>query len=112
DGDAAEVDRLQAELLGQRVAQRRLRHEAELHQQPADRDMLLRLLEQRDAQLVLGEDALVDQDLAEVALRLRVGGRIHSDTMIRVALCAAVCVFPRLTKSLSAQARWRAAAPP
>ena len=62
---------LQAELLGERVAQRRFGDEAELHQQLADRHMLLRLLEQRDAQLVLGEDPLVDQDLAEVALRLR-----------------------------------------
>ena len=66
------------ELLGQRVAQRRFGDEAELHQQLADRDVLLGLLEQRDAQLVLGEDALVDQDLAEVALRLRGSRLVHS----------------------------------
>jgi hypothetical protein len=34
----------------------------------------LRLLEQRDAQLVLGEDPLVDQDLPDVALGLGIGG--------------------------------------
>jgi len=78
DDDAREVHRLQAELLGQRVAQRRLGHEAELHQQLADRDMLLGLLEQRDAQLVLGQDALIDQDLAEVALGLRRRGLVHA----------------------------------
>ena len=42
-------------------------------------DVRLGLLEQRDAQLVLGEDPLVDQDLADVALGLRIGGRIHPD---------------------------------
>jgi hypothetical protein len=45
--------------------------------------MLLGLLEQRDAQLVLGEDALVDQDLAEVALGGRRRGLVHP-AMIRV----------------------------
>jgi hypothetical protein len=59
------------------VAQRRFRDEAELHQQPPDRDVLLGLLEQRDAQLVLGQDALVDQDLAEMPLRLGIGRGIH-----------------------------------
>jgi hypothetical protein len=34
----------------------------------------LRLLEQRDAQLVLRKDPLVDQDLADVALGLGIGG--------------------------------------
>ena len=77
DDDAREVDRLQAELLGQRVAQRGFGDEAELHQQLADRDVLLGLLEQRDAQLVLGEDPLVDQDLAEMALRLRRSRLVH-----------------------------------
>ena len=37
DDDVRQVDRLQPELLGQRVAQRRFRHEAELHQQAPDR---------------------------------------------------------------------------
>jgi hypothetical protein len=37
----AEVDRLQAELLGQRVAQRRFGDEAELHQQAPDRHVRL-----------------------------------------------------------------------
>jgi len=55
-------------------AQRRLRHEAELHQQAPHRDVLLGLLEQRDAQLVLGQDPLVDQDLADVPFCLRIGG--------------------------------------
>src|SRR5205823_11850748 len=77
DDDPAEVHRLQPELLGKRIAQRRFRYEAELHQEPSDRYMRLGLLEQRDAQLVLGEDALVDQDLTEMALRLRVARRIH-----------------------------------
>jgi hypothetical protein len=40
--------------------------------------MLLRLLEQGDAQLVLGQDALIDQDLAKVALGLRRRGLIHA----------------------------------
>jgi len=77
DDDAAQIPRLQAELLGERIAQRRFGHEAELHQQPAHRHVALGLLEQRDAQLVFGQDALVDQDLAEMTFRLRIAGRIH-----------------------------------
>jgi hypothetical protein len=77
DDDVRQVHRLHAELLGQRVAQRRLGDEAELHQQAPDRHVRFRLLEQRDAQLVLGEDPLVDQDLSDVALGLGIGGRIH-----------------------------------
>src|SRR5881396_103932 len=74
DDDASQVHRLQPELFRQRVAQRRLGHEAELHQQLSYRHVLLGLLEQRDAQLVLGQDSLVDQDLADVPLCLRIGG--------------------------------------
>jgi hypothetical protein len=78
DDDVREVDRLHAEFLGQGVAQRRLGDEAELHQQAPDRHVRFRLLEQRDAQLVLGQDSLVDQDLPDVALGLGIGGRIQA----------------------------------
>ena len=44
DDDVREVDRLQAELLRQCVAQRRFRHEAELDQQAPDRQVRLHLL--------------------------------------------------------------------
>src|SRR6267143_1841770 len=74
DDDASQVYRLQPELFRQRIAQCRLGHEAELHQQAPHRHVLLGLLEQRDAQLVLGQDSLVDQDLADVPLCLRIGG--------------------------------------
>jgi hypothetical protein len=80
-----QVDRLQAELFRQRVAQGRLGHETELHQQPADRQVRFHLLEQRDPQLVLGEDALVDQNLADMPLGLGIRGRIHPASIIPVA---------------------------
>ena len=74
--------------------------EAELHQQLADRNVLLRLLEQRDAQLVLGEDPLVDEDLAEMALRLRRGGLVHA-TMIRGRFMAALSTSSEAREFLS-----------
>jgi hypothetical protein len=80
--DVRQIDRLQPELLGQRVAQRRLGHETELDQQPPHGQMRLHLLEQRYPQLVLGEDALVDQNLPDVALGLGRRGRVHPASMI------------------------------
>ena len=104
DDDAREVDRLQAELLGQRVAQRRFGDEAELHQQPPDRHVLLGLLEQRDAQLVLGEDPLVDQDLAEVALGLR-DWRANSGGSAPVLLSSPSCARRAAARGGEVEAR-------
>ena len=73
--DLGQVDAAKAELLGQRIAQRGLGDEAQIDQQLADGLVGLELLEQGDAQLVLGQDALQDQDLPDVALGLVHGGR-------------------------------------
>ena len=70
DHDLGQVDALQPELLREGVAQRGFGHEAQIDQQLADRLVGLQLFEQRDAQLVLGEDPLRNQDLADVALGL------------------------------------------
>ena len=64
DDGIREVDALAAEAFRQRFAQRRFRNETERNQQLADRLVGLHLLEQGDAQLILGEDALGDEDLA------------------------------------------------
>src|SRR5262247_1909282 len=77
DDDLPEIHRLQPELLGERIAQRRLGDEAELHEELADRLARLQLLEQRDPQLILGEDSLRDQNLTDVPLGLRGCRGIH-----------------------------------
>ncbi len=74
DHDLREVHALQPELLGERVAQRRLGHETEIDEELADRLMGLELLEKRDSKLVFGEDPLRNQDLPDVALRLGSNG--------------------------------------
>ncbi|MBV6475117.1 MAG: hypothetical protein MOGDAGHF_00629 [Rhodocyclaceae bacterium] len=75
DDGAGEVDAFLAEAFAERVAQRRLGDEAQADQQLADRLVGLHLLQQRDAQLILADDSLRDQDLAErPAMRC---GRIH-----------------------------------
>ena len=78
DHDLREVHALQAELLGQGIAQRRLGHEAQIHQELADRLMGLELLEQRDPELILGEDPLRNQNLPDMALGLR-GDRLGAE---------------------------------
>ena len=54
----------------------------ELHQELADRDVLLGLLEQRNAQLVLGQDALIDENLAKVTLGLGRCRLVHGESMM------------------------------
>ncbi len=75
DHDLGQIDRLQSQLLRQRVAQRRLGHEAEVHEQFSDRLVGLELLQERDPELILREDALRNQDLPDVALGHRRHGR-------------------------------------
>src|SRR5262249_35866337 len=71
DDDLSEVDALQAELLRQGVAKRRLRYETQVDEELADGLVGLELLEERDPQLILGENPLRDEDLPDVTLRLR-----------------------------------------
>ena len=71
DDDLREVDALEAEFFGQGVAQRSFGHEAQIYEELSDGLMGLELLEQRDPQLILGEDPLRDQDLPDMALGLR-----------------------------------------
>jgi len=73
-----EIHALQAELFGQGVAQRRLGHEAQVYKELPDRLMGLELLEQRDPQLILGEDTLRNQNLPDMALGLR-GDRLGAE---------------------------------
>ncbi len=75
DDRIREVDALLAKAFRERIAQRGFRDEAERHQQLADRLVRLHLFQQRDAELVLAQDALGDQDLAKLALRR--GGCVH-----------------------------------
>ena len=75
DHDLGQVDALQPELLREGVPERRFGHEAQVDEQPANRLVGLELLQQRDAQLVLGEDPLRNQDLADMALGLLGHGR-------------------------------------
>src|SRR5207248_11545427 len=78
DDDLREVDALEAEFFGQGVAQRRPGHEAQVYEELSDGLMGLELLEQRDPQLILGEDPLRNQDLADMALGLR-GNRLGAE---------------------------------
>ena len=65
DDCAGEVDTLLAKAFGERVAQGRFRYEAQRNEQLADRLIRFQLFEQGDAKLILAEDALGDQYLAE-----------------------------------------------
>ena len=58
------VDRLLADRARHDVADRGLGDEAQAHQQAADRDVVLLLLGERDAQLVGGDQPLLDQQFA------------------------------------------------
>src|SRR6266852_5699161 len=78
DDDLCEVHALQAELFGQGIAQRRLGHEAQIYEELPDRLMGLELLEQRDPELILGEDSLRNQNLPDMALGLR-GDRLGAE---------------------------------
>jgi len=53
DHDLREIHALQAELLGQGIAQRRLGHEAQIYEELSDGLMGLELFEQRDPELIL-----------------------------------------------------------
>ncbi len=115
DDNLREIDALQAELLRQGVAQGGLGHEAKIDEQLAHRLVGLELLEKRDPQLILGENPLRDQDLPDMALRLRgdrLGGkarRIHG-TGYLLSSCTRVRAWPgsKLAARFSARAsaRW------
>src|SRR5262249_29675279 len=82
-------NRLQSEFLRECVSKRGLRDETELYEQSPDRKARLRLFDERDPQLIVSEKALVDQDLADLALSLLRGRRRHARTFsARAAGCA------------------------
>ena len=65
DDHLREVDALLADGPRHDVADHRLGDEAEAHEQAADRDVVLLLLGERDAQLVGRDQALLDQQFAQ-----------------------------------------------
>src|SRR5947208_15813616 len=115
DNDLREVHALQAELFGQGVAQRRLGHEAQIYEELSDGLMGLELLEQRDPQLILGEDPLRNQDLPDMALGLR-GNRLSAEArgIHREGYLLSSCTRSRARagsklaarRSVRASARW------
>jgi hypothetical protein len=79
DDGIGEVDRPVAEGFAQGVAQRGFGEEAEGDQQFAHRLVGLHLLQQRNAQLILADHSLRDQDLANGSAA---GWRIHTSIII------------------------------
>ena len=102
DDDVGEVDALLAETFRQRITQGGFGNEPQRNQQLADRLVQLHLLEQRDPQLVFAEDALGDQDLAELSGRRAGGGHRR--------VCVAVKGRGRSVQGCSSSARFRARA--
>ena len=62
-----QIDRLKSQLFRKGVPERGLRNKAELNEKAPHRQVRLHLLQQGDAQLVFGQDPLIDQDLADIA---------------------------------------------
>jgi hypothetical protein len=78
-----ELDRHLAERLGEDVADRRLGDEAEGHQHLAERRLEALLLGERDVELVLADDPLVEQRLPQGDLRKRRGLTVPSCANLR-----------------------------
>jgi hypothetical protein len=74
DHDLREVDGLLADRAGHDVADHAFGDEAQPHEQAADRHALRALLGERDAQLVGGDQALLDEQFTESCLAARVCG--------------------------------------
>jgi hypothetical protein len=83
DDQVRELDGQQPELLRQRVAHRLFGDETQLYQQPPDRKARFRLLDERDPELVVGEQAPLYEDLADLAVHLLDRCRVHRKSLAR-----------------------------
>jgi hypothetical protein len=77
DDRIRQIDALFAETFGEGIAQGGLGNEAQRNQEFPDRLIRLHLLEQGDAQLILAEDALGDQDLTQQSQMGMQGRSVH-----------------------------------